>query len=291
MKAKIDKLHWSLVMAIALAAMSICASGTTATLKYNQAESDPNGYYAEKMIKLALEHIDTKYELEIVPGSMTQVRMVEDMMNGSLDIIWAGTSKDLEEQLEPVRIPLYKGLLGHRFLIIRKGDQAMFDGINNLEDLKKVKLGQGTAWVDTKILEANGLNVVKTMKYQNLFYMLDGGRFDAFPRAVFEPFSEVANYPALNLTVEKRLMLVYKMDFYLFVNKNNKKLARELELGLNRAIVDGSFEKLFLSAKSVQEAITKGDLKNRVVIPLDNPFNSKETPIDRAELWIDPNSL
>jgi hypothetical protein len=48
---------------------------------------------------------------------------------------------------------------------------------------------------------------------------------------------------------------------------------------------------VFLSAPSVQEAISKGDLKNRVVIPLDNPFNSKETPIDRAELWIDPNSL
>ena len=289
MKIRIGNLHRSMVMAIGLAAMSAYTSA--ATLKYNQSESDPNGFYAEKMIKLALEHIDTKYELQIVPGSLTQVRMVEDAMNGSLDIIWAGTSKDLEEQLEPVRIPLYKGLLGHRFLIIRKGDQARFDGINTLEDLKKVKLGQGTAWVDTKILEANALNVVKTMKYQNLFFMLDGGRFDAFPRAVFEPFSEVASYPNLNLTVESRLMLVYKMDFYLFVNKNNKKLARELELGLNRAIQDGSFEKVFLSAKSVQEAIAKGDLKNRVVIPLDNPFNSKETPIDRAELWIDPNSL
>jgi ABC-type amino acid transport substrate-binding protein len=289
MKIKFGTLHWFFVTAIALAALSVCASAVT--LKYNQAETDPNGYYAEKMIKLALEHVDTKYQLEIVPGSMTQVRMVEDMMNGSLDIIWAGTSKDLEEQLEPVRIPLYKGLLGHRFLIIRNGDQARFDGINNVEDLKKVKLGQGTAWVDTKILEANGLNVIKTMKYQNLFYMLDGGRFDAFPRAVFEPFSEVDKYPTLNLTVEKRLMLVYKMDFYLFVNKNNKKLARELEMGLNRAIADGSFEKLFLSAKSVQEAITKGDLKNRVVIPLANPFNSKETPIDRTELWIDPKLL
>lgn len=289
MNIKIGNFHRSMLVAIGCLAMSLCASA--ATLKYNQSETDPNGYYAEKMIKLALEHIDTKYDLQIVPGALTQVRMVEDTMNGSLDIIWAGTSKELEDQLEPVRIPLYKGLLGHRFLIIRKGDQSKFDGINTLEDLKKVKLGQSTAWVDTKILESNGLNVVKTMKYQNLFYMLDGSRFDAFPRAVFEPFSEVTNYPNVSLTVEKRLMLVYKMDFYLFVNKNNKKLARELELGLNRAIEDGSFEKLFLSAESVQEAIAKGDLKNRVVIPLDNPFNSKETPIDRAELWIDPKAL
>ena len=289
MKIKIGKLNRSLVMTITLAAMSVCTSAET--LKYNQSESDPNGYYAAKMIKLALEHIDSKYELQIVPGSMTQARLIEGALNSSLDIIWAGTSKDLEEQLEPVRIPLYKGLLGHRFLIIRKGDQAKFDGINTLEDLKKLKLGQGSAWVDTKILEANGLNVVKTMKAQNLFFMLDGGRFDAFPRAVFEPFGEVDKRPNLNLAVEKRLMLVYKMDFYLFVNKNNKKLARELELGLNRAIADGSFEKVFLSSESVQEAIAKGDLKNRVVIPLDNPFNSKETPIDRTELWIDPNSL
>lgn len=279
----------AIIVALGCLAMSVCVSA--ATLKYNQSESDPNGFYAEKMIKLALEHVDSKYDLQRVPGALTQVRMVEDAMNGTLDIIWAGTSKELEDQLEPVRIPLYKGLLGHRFLIIRKGDQFKFDNVNSLEDLKKVKLGQGTAWIDTKVLESNGLNVVKTMKYQNLFYMLDGSRFDAFPRAVFEPFSEVASYPKLDLTVEKRLMLVYKMDFYLFVNKNNKKLARELELGLNRAIADGSFEKLFLSAESVQEAIAKGDLKNRVVIPLDNPFNSKETPIDRAELWIDPKAL
>jgi hypothetical protein len=46
-----------------------------------------------------------------------------------------------------------------------------------------------------------------------------------------------------------------------------------------------------MSSPSVQEAISKGDLKNRIVIPLDNPFNSKETPIDRAELWIDPKTL
>jgi len=260
-------------------------------LKYNLSANDPNGYYAAKMIKLALDHIDHKYETEAVSGDLTQLRMVEDTMAGNLDIIWAGTSKELEDQLEPVRIPLYKGLLGHRFLIIRKGDQPKFDRVKNLDDLKQLSLGQGTAWVDTKILEANGLKVVKTMKYQNLFFMLDGGRFDAFPRAVFEPFSEVDKHPNLNLTVEQHLMLVYKMDFYLFVNKNKKQLAKDLELGLNRAIADGSFEKLFMSSPSVQEAISKGDLRNRLVIPLNNPFNSKETPIDRAELWIDPKTL
>lgn len=121
--------------------------------------------------------------------------------------------------------------------------------------------------------------------------MLDGGRFDAFPRAVFEPFGEVDKHPELNLTVEKRLMLVYKLDFFLFVNKSKQKLARDLELGLNRALEDGSFDKVFMSSPSVQEAITKGDLKNRIVIPLDNPLITNQVPVEREELWIDPSSL
>jgi hypothetical protein len=260
-------------------------------VKYNQSPQDPNGYYAAKMIKLALEHVDRKYEHQIVEGGLTQVRMVEDTLNGTLDVMWAGTSVELEQTLQPIRIPLYKGLLGHRVLIIRKGEQSKFDHIKTLEDLRQVKLGQGTSWVDTQILESNGLNVIKTMKYQNLFYMLDGGRFDAFPRAVFEPFSEVEKNPGLNLTVEQNLMLVYKMDFYLFVNKNNKQLAKDLEQGLNAAIADGSFEKVFLSSPNVQEAVQKGNLKNRTIIYLNNPVMPKETPVDRAELWIDPKSM
>lgn len=289
MKTKIGKFNWSLVTAICT--LGLAMPGVADTLRYNMSDADPSGPHMIKMVQLALDHVDSKHKLEAVEGPMTQMRLIEDTLKGSLDIMWAGTSKELEEQLEPIRIPMYKGLLGHRLLIIRKGDQAKFDQVKNIEDLRKIPLGQGTDWIDTKILEANGLKIVKTTKYTNLFFMLDGSRFDGFPRAVFEPFSEVEKRPELNLTVEKRLMLVYKMDSYLFVNKKHKQLARDLELGLNRAIADGSFEKVFLSAASVQEAIFKGDLKNRLIIPLDNPFNSKETPIDRAELWIDPSSL
>ncbi len=289
MNIKIGNINRYIALGVAMAVLSLSASAEI--IKYNQSDADPNGYYAARMIKLALEHIDTKYELEVVPGTLTQTRMVEDTLNNTLDIIWAGTSRDLEEQLELVRIPLYKGLLGHRFLIIRKGDQAKFDQVKNLDDLRKIRLGQGTAWADTKILEANGLNVVKSMKYQNLFFMLEGDRFDAFPRAVFEPFGEVDKRPELNLTVEKNLMLVYKLDFFLFVNKNKKKLARDLELGLERAIADGSFDKVFLSAPSVQEAIAKGDLKNRLIIPLKNPLITEQVPVNREELWIDPKTL
>lgn len=273
-----------------LAGASMSAISAETVVRYNST-ADPSGDYALSMIRLAFAHIDQKYKLQELPGQYTQTKLIEDLKSNNLDIIWAATNKELEEVILPVRIPLYKGLLGHRLMIIRKGEQAKFDQVHTLDDLRKIPLGQGSSWADTKILEANGFKVVKTLKYPGLFFMLDGGRFDAFPRGVFEPFGEVEKHPELNLAVEQRLMLVYRMPFYLFVNKENKQLARDLELGLNRAIADGSFEKVFLAAPNVQTAIQKGNLKNRIIFNLDNPSLPKETPLDRAELWVDPKAL
>lgn len=248
--------------------------------------------YTLKMLELALRHIDTPYKVQPDTGEQrTQGRYVDDVISGKVDVMWAATDLDIENKLQPVRIPLLKGLLGHRIFLIHKDDQAKFDQIKTFADLQRIRLGQGTTWADTKILEANKLTVVKTNKYPSLLHMLDGGRFDAFPRGVQEPWSEVNSVTGLELEVEKRIMLVYKMPFYLFVNKNNQKLAQDLELGLNRALADGSFDKAFFSDPAIRSAVEKADLKNRLVFQLENPQMPKETPVDRPELWLDVNNL
>jgi hypothetical protein len=253
---------------------------------------DPKADYMASVIKLAIDHIDKKYRIERQDKeALSQTRAVEEINAGNLDVTWTASSDEVEHNMQPIRIPVFKGLIGHRILIIRQGDQARFDNIQTLEDLKSVNLGQGTTWADTKILEANGLHVTKTIKYPNLFYMLDGGRFDAFPRGVSEPYDELPRYPNLKLAVEKNLLLIYRMPFYLFVKNGNNVLAKDLETGLNLAIADGSFEKLFLANKTVQDVIEKTNIANRRVIHLENPTLSKETPLDRAELWIDPKTL
>jgi hypothetical protein len=248
--------------------------------------------YSLKMLDLALSHIDTAYKVELDTGEQrTQGRYVDDVISGKVDIMWAATDQDIENKLQPVRIPLLKGLLGHRIFLIHKGDQAKFDRVKTFADLQRIRLGQGTTWADTKILEANKLTVVKTNKYPSLLHMLDGGRFDAFPRGVQEPWSEVNSVQGLELEVEKRIMLVYKMPFYLFVSKNNQKLAKDLELGLNRAIADGSFDQAFFNDPAIRSAVEKADLKNRLVFQLENPQLPKETPVDRPELWLNVNNL
>lgn len=254
--------------------------------------TDGNGRYAVQMLNLALSRIDTKYKLEMRDGTgETQGRTLNDVATGKLDILWTATDAELEETLLPIRIPLYKGLLGHRIFIIRKGDQARFDRVRTFEDLKQFKFGQGTTWADTKILEANGLTVVKTMKYEGLFFMLDGERFDAYPRGVQEPWQELITYSKLPLAVENKIMVVYQMPFYLFTSKDNKKLAADLERGFNIAIADGGFDEIFYNSPVVQSVADNAGIDERMIFRIKNPTMSKETPIDRPELWLDINEF
>jgi len=258
----------------------------------SQSIGNDNDRYAFEMLQLALGYANGKYKITSDTATdKTLSRTMNEIESGDVDIMWTATDQEKEDLMLPIRIPLYKGLFGYRIFIINKDNQAKFKNVQTFDDLKKLTLGQGTAWADTKILEANGLNVVKTMKYPSLIYMVDGGRFDAFPRGVHEPWAEVKNYPKLNLMVEPNLMLVYKMPFYLFVNKNNSSLAKDIEQGFNQAIADGSFNKHFFANPAVKEVIENANLRNRKIFELKNPSLPEKTPVDRAELWLDLNKF
>lgn len=253
--------------------------------------ADGNSSYVMEILNLALSKLDTRYELKIDNTPVTQARNMDDVASGRMDLLWAATNMEMEEMLLPIRIPLYRGLLGHRIFIIRPESQAQFDQVKTFEDLKKFSFGQGTTWADSSILESNGLKVIRTNKYPSLFYMLDGGRFDAFPRGVQEPWAELETNKNLPLTVEKRIMLVYRMPLYFFTKHGNTKLAADLELGLNRAIADGSFNEVFFRHPIVRSAIEQSNMHDRIAFMIDNPTLPKETPLEREELWFDINSL
>jgi hypothetical protein len=266
-----------------------CASTQAKPLRMVSGDGGIHGY-AKGLLKVALSKIPEKYEWaeQTVDSEARQVQMIKD---GQLDIVWYATTNEYEEQLMPIRICIFKGLLGYRVLMIKKGTQHKFNGIHTIEDLRKVSLGQGRFWADTNVLTANGLKVVKVVKYESLFFMLDGDRFDGFPRGAHEPWSEIQRYSKLDLDVEKNLLLSYTNPFYFFVDKSNTELAENIERGLRIAIADGSFEAYFMNDPTVKAAFQQANLKNRIIIPLDNPSLPKLTPVDDKSLWLDPYSL
>lgn len=276
------------------------AANDCGTIKVNHSDDD-NGRYAMIMLKLALSKIEHDCVIEEDPNEVSQARAIENTMTGAITLLWAATDANLEEKLLPVRIPLYKGLLGHRVFIINPQNQWKFDQVKTFDDLKKLTFGQGSTWADKAILESNGLTVKGAPRYQNLFYMVDGGRFDAFPRGINEPWGELAQRktpeivdgqtrPDLSgLTVEKRLMLVYKMPFYFFVSKQKPLIAKLIEDGLEKAIADGSFDEVFYNDPMVKGALEKANVGDRIGFEINNPNLTDGTKaiLDREELWFD----
>lgn len=261
------------------------------TLTVNPPFSDHHRY-CYGLLQLALKYHGDKYNLVSRDDAMqAQAREVQDLNDGKISVIWIATSTDFEEQLTPVRIPLYKGLLGHRILIIHKNDQYKFDQVKTLDDLRTIPMGQGRGWTDTAILQANAMKVVVAAKYESLFHMLDGGRFAAFPRGVQEPWSELVSHPDLELTIEKTLMLVYKMPMYFFVAKNDQELATDLEKGLLMAVEDGAFDRYFFENPMILDVLGKANLRDRKIFELHNPLLPPQTPLHNKKLWFDPSQI
>jgi len=225
---------------------------------------------------------------DIKGGDLSFNRIKQDMLSGKLDIFWSMTSKDLEKEYIAVYIPIFRGLLGMRIPLVRSENVNMFANINAFNELKKYRAGSGKSWPDTEILEHNDIPVVKTLKYQNLFPMLEGGRFDYFPRGLHEPWQEIINNKELDLAVEKNVLIRYTAPNYYFVSKDKPELAKQLTDLLNEIIESGEFNELFFQDEAVKDALSKADVRNRTVFNIENPTLSADTPINRKELWFDP---
>ncbi len=115
--------------------------------------------------------------------------------------------------------------------------------------------------------------------------MLAAGRFDAFPRGLNEAQRELdtrrQDYP--QLAVEKSKALFFAYPVYFWVRQENTALAQRITLGLQRALADGSFRRLFESYHAHEIAALKQD--KRHVIRLDNPLLPAGTPAVDTRWW------
>ena len=175
-----------------------------------ESETDQRSQYYFNLLELALEKTENSHgPYEMIPAdSLTQRQALKAVNTGrGLDVVHTMTTKARELVLKPVPVPLAKGLIGMRLLMVREEDVDAFSGVSNKKDLRGYTFGQGHDWPDTEILEKNSLQVITSKKYEDLFGMLERGRFDAFPRAVYEIWDEIKAHPDRNLTVEPTVMM------------------------------------------------------------------------------------
>ena len=277
------------LFSIALASLT-SASGWAETIKVPRAEND-KGRLPDLLLNAALER-GGQYQISYPYGDIETLPLstrINGLKNGELDLFMALSTPEYEQEFIPVYIPIYRGMMGMRLAIIKAENADLFENVKTIEDLRGFSAGQGKFWADSNILEYNSLPVVKSLKYKNLFPMLEAERFDYFPRGIQEPWAEVEKHAPLNFTIDSHIMLWYTAPFYYFVPRSKPELAAHITQQLEAMIEDGTFMHLFNHEPYIQTALRQANIKQRTLIKLKNPFLSDNTPIERKELWYTPN--
>lgn len=229
--------------------------------------------YFPQLLRLALEKTrasDGPFEIRHYDEAMSGPRQFAELKNnGALNLVWDGTDPRREAELLPVRISLVRELNDYRVFLIRKDDQARFRAVRSLADLSRMTAGAGETWPSTAVLRANGLPVVTSIGYEQLFAMLDARRFDYMPRGVYEAWYE--QHQHAGLAIEQSLFLHYSVPFYFFTSRKNPALADRIERGLRAALADGSFDRLFHSIPGFRRSLDEIRAGKRRVLELQLP--------------------
>ncbi len=256
-----------------------------------ESSNDVRSVYPLALLELCEEKSKGKVKFQPSSVHTQQARSIRQLVNGTggMDVMWGLTNDERENTMLPIRIPIDRGLIGWRLMLIRDQDRARFAAVSTKDDLAKLVAGQGHDWPDVDVLRANQLRVTTSSTYQGLFHMLVRGHIDYFPRSISEIWPEAEAHRNVNLSVQSHLLVHYPAALYYFVNKNNTELARTIEACLNTAIADGSLQNLF--NQYYADAISQARLSERTIIRLTNPSLPKATPLANSAYWFSPTEI
>ena len=250
--------------------------------------------YQWEVLRTALEKTQGEWgPYRLVAGDvMTERRQAYELRNatGNLTVMYLGTTPEFERELVPVRIPVDRSLGGYCVFLVRAGEQARFDAVRTLDDLRQFTYGLGLGWIDVEILRASGFKVVTGSSYDGLFEMLVNRRFDVFLRGAVEILDEYEQRRGelRDLRIEDSLLLYYPLPMYFWFAKTpeGQRLSQRAEAGLRLMLADGSYDEIF--DRYQRAKIERLHLKARKAYRIDNPFLGPETPLADRRLWFDP---
>lgn len=237
-------------------------------------------YHAE-LIKQALFYSDTgfgEFTARTIDKDIPNVRIMQQVLEGhDINVFWGPALEQYSRsELFKINIPLVRGLLGCRIMLIRKGEQDKF---SNLASPMDILYGLGNGWADTKIFEQNHLRFLTAIDNEALYYTLSAGRYDAVPFGadfVYKHLMASRNH-VNNLELEEENILYYPMPVIFYVNRNFPALAYALENGLKNLQKNGKMLEIF--NKHNRDVYSFLNLKNRKVFTLHNPMLAADAPV------------
>lgn len=230
--------------------------------------------YANALLELTLTLSEPRYgPYEVVQQTEETVirRQLLELEGGrNLSVAISMPMPEWLEKTDRVPFPIMKGLASYRLFFARQKNLAEFNAIDDVEALKKLRIGQGPGWSTGRILEDGGFRVVYGGPYPTLLPMLNADRFDLLMRSVYEIEGELKRYqPDMpDLAVVDGIGLYTYLPMYFFVSKTQPTLAERIEYGLVLAYESGQLDALF--NRYFSESLTMLNLEERRVFYLPN---------------------
>jgi len=244
------------------------------TLHMASIEDSPKLHlYFHELLQTAL--LEDGQDVKLITEELPQLRVKYYLDNGVTTIYWLLQSQERDEKYIPIKIGLTEGLIGKRILLIKRGNQHIFDKVKTLEDFRDLNLVAPIAkkWFDIKVWEENDLTYSEHKgSWKTIFKTLSHRTgYDYFSRGLNEIGVEVKEYPLLE--IEKRLVLIYDRDFIFYLSKegpnSGAKYKDIIEHALTKAKESGLIKRLVKKywASDFEEL----DYDNRIKLYLKTP--------------------
>ena len=231
------------------------------------------------------------YRIQYSP-LMTLARGLKEMEKNTqpnLVILTTFSSALKRRGLDYIQLPLDLGMTGYRVCFCRPETEQMLQKNLSLQVLQDMKIGQGTEWADSYILENNQFTVVKVAETKHLLRMLAFRRIDLFCRGANELQPEhLQEANSLGLQLASGFALHYPLPRFFLLSKNNKQAKQRIERGLKLAQADGSL--LALQRQLYGSSIREARLHAKKIFELKNPDAANWTSgiqdvTDRSIWW------
>lgn len=211
-------------------------------------DAPKQNYFYHELLSTAIQ--DAGHTPKLTIKKIPHLRAKNMLESGKVSILWMVESKQRNQEFIPIEVGLTNGLIGNRILFIKQGDQPLYDKVKTLDDFRQLNLmaGLGKGWFDGRVWKENNLSYKENYgNWTSIFKMIMAGRdYHYFPRGLNEIMVEARQFP--ELSVEKKLVLIYDRDFRFYLSKEGpnagKKYQDILSSVMNKAKQSGLIDRL-----------------------------------------------
>lgn len=241
--------------------------------------------YKHTVLKRALEVTRAEYgpystkitDIDIKPKRLIALMQTSAMVNAAVfaaEELW-------DNSATAIRVPIRGGSLSYRLLLVNKNNLDKFASVTNLSELKALTPGLVNDWSTTTVMEDASFQVVKSQHFEGLFSMLESGRIDYVPRAIYEIYDELENrqnkFP--DIVIEPTLALMIPMVSYVYVAPSEKRLAERLNKGLHQLHETGELKKIFDDFYA--QEFNRATLDSRRLIKIDSEYFNQQKDLEQ----------